>query len=136
MVTSAPSWVKALTMRTPTAGAFGRDALKRWMAFRASRPSMPGMFTSSVTRSGGVAWINSRALAAFQTEPTTSTSSWPARASSSTLRKMRESSTIRTFDWFGILAFDLELADDPPQFPHDVRELRGGGIDLLGGGRV
>jgi hypothetical protein len=105
IVTSAPRLVCALTMMTPTAASGDRVAFRRWMPRRVSRPFIPGISTSNVTTSGGVAWTNSNALWPLKTEPTTSIPSWPARDASRALRKIRESSTISTLAGDGMAAF-------------------------------
>src|SRR5262249_31688563 len=98
-----------------------------------------GISRSSVTRSTGVRSRNSMARTPFQTEPATVTPARPARASSSTPRKRRESSTIRTRIFSGMCPVGFELAHDLTQAGADLGQglrgpaplpgTRGGGAD-------
>ncbi len=64
---------------------------------RKSRPSMRGISTSSVSTSGLVCLIKSRAMIGSGATPTTSISGWLLMISFITLRIRAESSTINTF---------------------------------------
>ena len=116
MVISEPRSVSDDTINT----GIGR---RRISFSRKSRPSIFGISTSSVSTSGLVCLISSRATSGSGAVPTTSISGWLLTISAITLRISAESSTISTlifiyFPFQAIRAFTHDLCQnkstDPP----------------------
>ena len=102
MVASVPSCVRLLSITT----GVGHSSMMTASAFR---PSITGMLTSIVNRSGRSFFVSSMASLPFFAVPATVKSGWPVKRSLRTLRIKAESSAIKTL----IILFTSSSAPRP-----------------------
>ena len=122
MVISEPRSVSEDTITT----GIGRSRIS---FSRKSRPSIFGISTSSVSTSGLVCLISSRATSGSGATPTTSMSGWLLIISVMTLRISAESSTIRTLIFIAIFrALPFESRSEQVDIAADRRHLEAAGV--------